>query len=185
MNPASFLSNFSTLFGDDSCDVTLVIFGVALRYLYHQYSNTRVTQAIPIPTKITMNTPPMFWIEIPSDWSSTFSHVFLSFHQSSFSFSRNRLFSNCRILHATMTSKNGNLLLNKIMVQSLKHKNTYALLNWSFNGEPCCTAIAYGFRENSSPTTCKSQFVISKYRISVASPMNANPVNGNRKIECR
>lgn len=46
---------------------TSIILGVALRYLYHQYSNISVTQAIPIPTKMTMNTPPMFWMEIPSD----------------------------------------------------------------------------------------------------------------------
>lgn len=29
-----------------------------LRCLYHQYSKARVTQARPMPTKITMNTPP-------------------------------------------------------------------------------------------------------------------------------
>lgn len=34
----------------------LTTFG--LRYLYHQYSNARVTHDSPIPTKMTMNTPP-------------------------------------------------------------------------------------------------------------------------------
>lgn len=167
IKPASFLSNFSTLLVDDS--VTFVIFGVVLRYLYHQYSNTNVTHAIPMPTKITMKTPPMFWIEMPSDWSSTFSQVFLSFHQSSFSFSKYRLFSNWRILNEYHHWYN---LMQKHILQI----NSYALLNWSLRGEPCWTAMAYGFLENSSPTTCRSQFVISKYRISVASPMNAKPV---------
>lgn len=52
---------------------------------------------------------------------------------------------------------------------------SYALLNWSFSGDPCCTDMAYGFRENSSPTIWRSQLVVVKYFISVASPRKANP----------
>ena len=53
----------------------------------------------PIPIKMTRNTPPMFWMEIPSLSSSILGQFFLlNSHQRDFRSSRNRWFNSCRIL---------------------------------------------------------------------------------------
>lgn len=49
----------SDLFIGSRRKLDCVVITLGLRYLYHQYSTARVTQARPIPTKITMNTPPV------------------------------------------------------------------------------------------------------------------------------
>lgn len=91
--------------------------------------------AIPIPTKITIKTPPMFWIEIPSLWSSGFSHVFWNssfFHQSSFNFSSWRLFSSIRILVFSIRIKNVQPLYKIEYIRSVRVVTVYKIFPWLY-----------------------------------------------------
>ena len=96
---------------------------------------------------------------------------FLSHHLSLRAFIRFVSFSSLNILiQIKMMSMNA-IQLTIIFLKTLtKLIFTYASFNRSFSGDPFCTARAYGFLLNSSPTICRSQLVSSWYRMSVASP---------------
>lgn len=56
LDPSKFLDSFPEITG--WAEFSLVVDFELYLYLYHQYSKAKVTQANPIPTNITMNTPP-------------------------------------------------------------------------------------------------------------------------------